>query len=151
MKGKGFIIISAVGVSLFSALVNACDYHDGPRFGLYSRQNTKIQQYALSSNPTELSLKHAKTIVTNVNQSGLVKIEYLAPTFYKNLTLNFSATEGLVLESDNLYKLDSTKGEVQLAYMVNTTGEHHIQVIVDGLVNGSPYSRIQTIFVNSQP
>ena len=149
---KRFTMLTLIGLSLTSASAMAffCDYHGGPRFGLYARHNPVIQQHITSSKSQEVSLKHPESVTASVNQPNLLEVTYSAPETYKDLILTFTASDGVKLVADTSHQLQDSKGKVTIVYIPYLDGEHQVEIMAQGSNNGAPYSRIQTISVNAQ-
>lgn len=145
LKRKLTFVICAglVGVSSFS---KACEFHSSPMFGAFSANHPMMEAYKQRRLETsKLTLTHEKTRTVKVNQEDVLEIGFQRPFNFRNVTLQFTSSDGIVLKQLDKIAVRQLNGSIELNYEAKSLGEHEIQITAEATRNGKPFSQVQQI------
>ena len=130
--------------AFFTTSVSACEFHDAPMFGVMGMSHPMMNRHA-KVDFGELVVSHDNEVTTNANESANLVIRYKLPLNYRDVSLDFSASNGIQLKHKGPVKIDRMMGSYSLAYTATTGGSQLINVRVEAMKNGKPYSHVQHV------
>lgn len=122
----------------------ACEYHNAPMFGVMGVGHPMMNRHK-SQDFGELVVSHQSTIRISENTPSTLEITYKLPLNYRDMTLEFSSTNGIQLTASEPVKIEKMLGVYRLGYAATDGGSQLINVRVAGMKNGQPYSHIQHV------
>jgi len=146
-RTKRFLSISLL--SLLTADAIGCSYHNGPRFGMYARQNPVMQFHPVKKTTSEFSLTHLSQVSASVNAANLLEVKYLNPKPFQDMVLQIKGSRGLEIKQSSEQKLNTYRGTIPFIYVAKQAGQHQIEIRAEGLKNGAPFSLVQKVQVNA--
>jgi hypothetical protein len=156
MKLTNKLITTAIVAitSLIASSAIACDYHGQMAFGQmgqmhgFGQSHPLMQRHIMAARTAPLKLEHERQVTAQINKTQSIDISYFLPAEYKDVTLHFTASDGIELSMQDNISIDETNGVYTLDYVVTNEESNHIRIWVNAMKESLPYSKVQRIDVS---
>lgn len=146
------VIFCSVSLSLVGLLpfaVQACEFHSGLGFGIYSSFHPMKQIQYQQDFEQPLHVTHPSSVNAETHTSTILNIEYAVPETYQNVVITFSGSEDVTLLSDTRLTAAGVSGSYPLKYKVSKVGHHKISVHINALKREEKVDFSQHVTVNA--
>ncbi|MFC3094460.1 hypothetical protein DRW07_13775 [Alteromonas sediminis] len=145
---KSVVSASLLAIGL-TAATQACEWHDGPSFGVFGGMPKPMMQHKNASTEKPLEINHQARMTVESGRENAVDIAYVLPLQYRDIAIEFVPSEAIALSNDALLKPSLLRGTHQLLFTADRAGQHEIVVKVEAIKGGQPYSNQQRIIVTA--
>lgn len=126
----------------------------GAHFGLNTQNmgflgRTAARMAGLAPPERVFKIKHSPTALVTVGEAGEIQVAYSRPLFAKDVRIELSASQYVVLSDDKL-SLDERTGIVSIRFEVTEKGYNTIDLTVQGEHKGKLVSEHSRIYIGSR-
>jgi hypothetical protein len=128
-----------------SAITYACDMHGSGGFGGFVQFHPLVHQGFQKELKPSFFITHPKQAKVKVDEQATLVISYLLSPLYQDVKVRFVASEYIQFTEGSYASLHGGSGTHRLGYIAKQAGQQKISLHIEGLKNGSPFSRVQVI------
>ena len=132
---------------VFAGSITACELHAGMNEMGFGFQHPLMQQHLMPQRDAMIDLRIDRKREVNKNEEVAVPLRYVVPSNYEKISVEVTTSSGLILVSDDQFRINKAIGKHNISFMALETGEHEMLLEIYALKNNIPVTYIRKMKV----